>query len=137
MTRLVSGIKKIKPFVTVQNKENAQFQFPTGMMNHCMEIVKINLAEQTGSLSGYNFLRGCMMSLLFSFLNVASNYAEYITHLLTDHVAALILIEGFFSFPHRNSGANFGFDTIREEKHRQAKKFSRPRSDSIVTKKRI
>ena len=129
-------------FIAIQNKESATFQLHTDMMNHSVEVVGINLAERIGGPTGYSLLRGCMKSsLLFSFLNGASNYAAYTTHLLADHTAAPIVIqslkEHYFSVPYANSGVNLGLDTIREEEHRKAKKFFRPRSDCSVIGKRM
>jgi hypothetical protein len=43
----------------------------------------------------------------------------------------------YFSLPYEGSGVNFGLDTIREEEHRKAKKYFRPRADATTIENRM
>ena len=124
---------KFQDYVQTGAKQNATFALHVEMMKHCDEVIAISMAEKMGGPDGYALLLAAVKETLpFAFLNGASSYATYCTHLLREHYRAGSFHKGMktslFSTPHRGSKANFGLDTQREMDHRDAVKSFRPRS---------
>ena len=110
-------------FIQTASKTNATFCLHVELMNHCDEVVGIQLAERIGGANGYSLLRALVKtSLPFSFLNGASSYAAFCVQLLYEHSKSGFfyqrLKETLFTTPHKNYETNFGLDAQREMDHR-------------------
>ena len=112
-------------FIQQACANNATFRLHLEIMNHCDEIVGIQLAERIGGQQGYNLLLALVKtSLPFSFLNGASSYAGFCVKLLHEHYQSSFfhkrMKESLFTTPHKEFGSNFALDAQREMDHRDA-----------------
>ena len=128
--------KKYEMFMEQGKKNNATFLLHAEMMQHCDEVVAVALAERLGGEGGYNLLLATVKSsLLFSFVNGASNYAPFCARLLHEHYSCGTFHQhmkySLFSTPIGNSEVNFACDTKREMDHIEALKAFR--SGSTLT----
>ena len=126
-------------FIKNAYKRNATFCLHLEMMEHCDEIVGIQLSERAGSAQGYRLLLSIVKSSLsFSFLNGASSYASFCVRLLYEHYQAghfhKCMKECLFTTPHKGFESNFALDAQREMDHRDAIKSFRASSsiDAIL-----
>ena len=114
-------------FVEEGRKNNATFALHYDMLNHCIHVVAISIAERLGGPDGYSLLLYAVKeSLLFSFLNNATSYAPYCVQLLYTHFSASYfhrnMKEALYSTPIKQSNRNFACDTKRELDHLEALK---------------
>ena len=120
---------------------NATFALHIDMMRHCDEIAGLDLAERLGGPQGYKLLLAIAKeSLPFSFLNGASSYGPFCTHLLHHHYSAGVfhtnMKECLFSTPIGNTAVNFSCDSKREIDHQDVMKGFRSGSttSSVVSR---
>lgn len=114
-------------FIEHGTNRNATFTLHKEMMNHCDEVLAIAFSERLGGCKGYSLLLAAVKSSLpFVFLNGASSYAAYTTHLLHEHYTAGMyhqkLKMALYSTPHRTGTVNFGLDSQREMDQRDVVK---------------
>ena len=113
--------------------KNATFCLHHEIMQHCDEIVAIQLAEKTGGQQGYTLLLSVLKSSLpFAFLNGSSSYASFCVKLMNEHYTAgpyyRRMKESLFSTPHKDTQSNFALDAQREMDHRDVVRGFRPSS---------
>lgn len=128
-------------FIEHGTNRNATFTLHKEMMNHCDEVLAIAFSERLGGCKGYSLLLAAVKSSLpFVFLNGASSYAAYTTHLLHEHYTAGMyhqkLKMALYSTPHRTGTVNFGLDSQREMDQRDVVKGFRSGSSikSIISR---
>ena len=120
-------------FINEGCANNATFCLHFEIMQHCDEIVAVQLAEKTGGKQGYTLLLSVVKSSLhFAFLNGASSYASFCVKLMNEHYTAgqfyQRMKETLFSTPHKDTKSNFALDAQREMDHRDVVRGFRPSS---------
>lgn len=112
-------------FIKQASENNATFRLHMEIMNHCDEIVGIQVAGRIRGCHGYNLLLALVKNTLpFSFLNWASSYAGFCVKLLYEHYRSSFfhkrMKESLFTTPHKDYETNFALDAQREMDHPDA-----------------
>ena len=129
-------------FMNKSAEENGTFALHQDIMTHCDEVIGLHLAERLSGEQGYSLLTAIVKnSLPFSYLNSASQYANFCADLLYHHAESSHFHKQqkmcLYSIPFKDSKTNFALDAIREMEHKDAVKGFRPRADASAVLPRM